>query len=235
MISLPNPLTVEERLQVPRLIGHDSLTPLIGAMGDVDYHLSHGKKIRKEAYDFLWAVIYLESTVMNLTSINPYPISKNDLISKKDLEKIFGIINSLKKNKVSYDFSNFKEFHGIPCLIYSVMHNLAKNGIEHNYGKEIEIHVEKSGFPNNASFIPDGAHNFERFIAFKVHDGGRGFKPISEKSYQDYFTIHPQSGRRGFGLYFTGLVAKVLMAPIEINSKPGDTTVTFYHPIYKEI
>lgn len=232
MIRLTNPLTIEERANISRAIGHDSLTPLTGALGSVEAHLFSGKELRKAVYDYLWAVVYLESTVMNLSSTNPYPISKDDLISKNDLEKIFGIINSLKKNKVKASFSEFKEFHGVPCLIYSVMYNLAKNGIEYNYGKEIDIHVEECDFPSNASFIPNGANIFDRFVAFKVHDLGRGFKQISEKQHHDYFTICPENGKRGFGLYFTGLVAKVLMAPVEIRSVPGDTTVTFYHPIY---
>ena len=113
-------------------------------------------------------------------------------------------------------------------LIYPLLFNFVKNSF--NYGAEnVSVDLEESDFPNQALHIPRGAKQFSRFYSFKVQDDGRGFP--EDFDYKNTLTVCPKS--RGFGLYFTGLVSKVLRAPVDIQSERGDTKISFYHPIYK--
>ena len=49
---------------------------------------------------------------------------------------------------------------------------------------------------------------------------------------QNAFVKAPPHRDTGFGLYFIGLAAKVLQAKVGVSSEPGNTTVSFFHPVY---
>ena len=122
-------------------------------------------------------------------------------------------------------------------LMFCILHNLIKNGISAQAPKNkaergIELVIQSYlGFPQQALLVPRGAEKYNEFMRFSVHNEGNAFpEKILSKDYLKKF-VH-QKGQSGFGLYFVKLAAKLLKAPIEISSKPGDTTVSFYHPIY---
>ena len=119
-------------------------------------------------------------------------------------------------------------------LISSVAYNLVKNVLGEpntdNSGIATLSLENVQGFPEDAVFVPEGARNYKEFAAFRVSDNGAGFS--QDKNWLEYFTRCPEKRQHGFGLYFTGLVAKMLRAPIGISSKPGNTRVSFYQPIY---
>jgi len=237
MITLPNVLTTEERLATTRLFDHDMtgiLHGIYGAMssafsGNVNEH----RKKRAIALGESFASFY--RTVNRLTQNDT--ISIDGMFSKDSTQ---GFIEDMED--CSYIFGeNFcleaiSNYSKIPVragdMTYCILHNLVKNSVWAG-AKSVNVLIEPSSFPESASFIPDGARNYKDFIAFRVHDNGRGFPSREAREYGSYFTTCPPKGEHGFGLYFTGLVAKVLRAPVEIKSVPGDTTVSFYHPVYE--
>ncbi len=134
---------------------------------------------------------------------------------------------------------NIGSFLSLRSLMHSVLYNLVKNGVDAQIGtsdkdEPVKLSVNyHPGFPENVLFIPEGAREYTNFVVFDVHNKGKSFpKDIPLES---YFTKPTPEKGRGFGLYFTKLAAKFLRAPVNITSEPGNTTVSFYHPIYVDL
>lgn len=238
-VKIKNPLTFEEKAQLNRLIGQDINTHLFIALNAVysseeDNNIFYIKTCH--VGDIIDHVGNVHGTIMNLSS-RVFNLEER-LLSKKHLVNNLNLLRDIqinKKNKVSYNISQNipDKFFYEANLIYCVLYNLVKNSFKHGNIKEVNISVEQNNWKNmNPCLIPKGSKKYNNFIGFHVQDNGKGFP--KDKDFREYFTKVPEEGGRGFGLYFTGLVSKVLRAPVEIKSKPGDTIVSFYQPIYSK-
>ncbi|MFH0977924.1 MAG: hypothetical protein V1837_01345 [Candidatus Woesearchaeota archaeon] len=237
-VELNNPLTIEERLSLPRLCGHDSMTyfavlsqmPAACKFGGKDFdskqyhavldHLSCGEAVIEalSQYDciFLTDAFY------------------NTRLDKASIERLISDMG-----QISYDVplqgsvQEVPRFLTLRPLMHSVVFNLVKNGgsaqrSSPDFGKAIEVAVEPSVFPDHSVFIPENATKYSHFIVFKVRNAGRPFPESPEYYFQRSI---PEKGD-GFGLHFVKMASKYLRAPVDIISKPGDTIVSFYHPVY---
>lgn len=97
---------------------------------------------------------------------------------------------------------------------------------------DINVNIDFQNFyPDKIIFQPAGSTNYKEFVGFHISNKEGGFS--KNKNLQEYFTKCPEKGARGFGLYFTGLISKLLQAPINIESQKGETKVSFFQPIYE--
>ena len=216
----------------------------------IDNHLRNVRPLTEGADDYIFAIANFLYTIKFLTQDERYKTRQGLIFEKTDskqIETMIRVLNKHHEEEIIPSIGNISEFLLAKNFVYPVLHNLVKNALWHNSRKPaeknkagiqfytvdpIQLIIEPANFPENPSFVPEGARDYSKFVAFRVHDTGEGFASEQEKSYETYFTKCPKKGEHGFGLYFTGLVAKVLRAPVEIKSIPGDTTVSFYHPIY---
>jgi signal transduction histidine kinase len=260
MVMLKNPLTTKERFQIPRLIGHNM----------ADYYTWVATEIERSC-DKQTPCSDITDSIMRLANpslmqigtlmysdkitLNQYtdPITVDRITDALDNFKL--VMNaSLGKDIADIKITTKRKFLSNIGLINGVLMNLCGNAKMATGGKKEQrislVCEEYSHFPETATFIPEGARDYNEFIAFRVHDNGKGFPQVSNnrqmlfegegfptargEMLKRYFTTCPQNREHGFGLYFTGLVAKVLRAPVEIQSVPGDTTVSFYHPVFEQ-
>lgn len=230
MVMLKNPLTTEERLAITRVLDHD--------MTNILNNIYSGASIRKRDNS--------TKLTANLNTFANFYRTLRTLI-QEDIVGMWSNCNQDKTERFAEDISENSrtidcrfclelqsQYSEIPMreqdFTQSVLHNLVKNSV-YAGAKLVRINIEPSGFPETATFIPEGARDYKDFIAFRVSDNGCGFPQGEDLNKR--FTVCPPKREHGFGLYFTGLVAKVLRAPVEIKSVPGDTTVSFYHPVYE--
>jgi hypothetical protein len=250
MITLTNPLTTEERLSVTRLINHDIESDMLANLHmGISNHLEHHVPIRNTLLNHTFSLYHFLHTIKFLSLNSKYDVKENSIFKNLDSNGLNQYVENLNFHHEGLIKPKKENF--ITCLLacdflYCMLHNLSKNAIIYNSRtpivkkgdnqfyktNPIDLIVEESSFPKNPTFAPEGCTDYDQFLAFKVKDTGKGFP--QEKDWQEYFTTCPEKGKHGFGLYFTGLVAKVLRAPVKIESEPGNTEVTFYHPMYPE-
>jgi hypothetical protein len=252
-MKLPNVLTVEERLSLARVHDHDMTDILHGIFG-----FSSSRKIptdekRNMRKNILCAYTSFYKTIWNLSCSDASYVDKSSSIcSGAEMMNDFyeQLRDSLREN---FCLNTTSSYLNVPFretdFMYCVVHNLVKNSLRAG-AKQIDIFLEPSRFPVDAIYVPNGARDYDEFMAFRVHDNGRGFPQVGkqgqifftgdgfptaqQEQYRKYLTMCPPEDEHGFGLYFVGLIAKVLRAPIGIQSSPGDTTVSFYHPVFEE-
>ncbi len=246
MITLTNPLTAEERQSTFGLHGHDLLGRSQVASSNIEVMLELGKSeegilARSRATANLNHLIY---TTLAIERLHRRELLLLDDIGYVDIRKIaenfLHVLPGENHNQaILVHSSNPREieFATEKSLLWPVLFNLVKNARKHSPTNEVYVSIEPhEKFPENACFVPEGARAYSHFVGLHVHNAGPGFPPREQRDYADYFNRRPAIlgiGRQGFGLYFTGLVSKVLRAPIEIKSVPGDTTVSFYHPRFE--
>ncbi len=229
MVQLTNPLTTQERLALTRVLDHDMTNVLDGIYGGVSRGGDNSTKLTANLNTF--ASFY--RTLRTLTQQDIVGMWKNCNQDKTD-RFVEDISENIRTIGGRFCLELQSQYSEIPMreqdFTQAVLHNLVKNSV--SAGAElVRINIKPSDFPETATFIPQGARDYKDFIAFRVSDNGCGFPQGENLSKR--FTVCPPKGEHGFGLYFTGLVAKVLRAPVEIRSVPGDTTVSFYHPVYE--
>ncbi len=236
--TLQNPLDLEERLQSTRLLGHDSGTHL-AILRNMDVK---DKKFDEEKYNATLAHIWrTQQTVALLTQqeeLQLWDDVSSTYFSPAIVSNFLrGVDKILIEGRISGKNESKSAFLSEACLLHSVLYNLIKNGFNAQAGTEhrghpIEVSVSDYGnFPENALFVPQLADNYNRFLKITIGNQGKGFP--DNVPLKDYFNRPaPSIGKRGFGLYFARLAAKVLRAPIEIESHQGGAKVSFYQPIY---
>jgi len=236
-VTLSNPLTIEERLQIPRLIEHDSIT-YFAILLNMPIRSTEFDKEKYEA--IIQHLGSVEQTIDFLTQspdINFEDVYSACRLDKRTITDLLSRVDKiLHKGRLEASVGDIDTFLSYKHLMHTVLFNFIKNSLNAQLGtndgdEDLKVNVAYSKFPENSVFIPDGARDYTNFVVFNFHNKGRGFpKDIPLK---EYFTrTVPERGASGFGLYFTKLAAKVLRAPINIVSEPGDTTVSFYHPVY---
>jgi signal transduction histidine kinase len=240
-VVLTNNLTTEERTSLARFGDHNFLTPFATEVMLIKRHISKGTKLAEEDSHRLEAVYIMTRDLLNLISKDRVYLSQlggENAIIKGYVERLVKYATSCYHylpKKINAESKSRQRFLGNDMILLSLICNLATNGIKMG-ASELSILVEdQNEFPQTATFVPEGARDYSRFVAFRVHDNGKGFPQDNKEKWREYFTRCPARGEHGFGLYFTGLVAKVLRAPVEIQSVPGDTTVSFYQPVYVDL
>ena len=234
---LSNPLSIEERLQVPRLIGHDSVGVLAIILNDVLIAQMHNDCSKTKNTPYLVQHIgMINETIGSLILLDEYslhPNSSTDYFDDFSLQDEFNRIKALFKGKMAFskDISHEKVLSDTN-LVHCVLYNLSKNAFDIG-AKKVEVSVKEHNTLQDIVYSPEGSLDYTDFVGFHVHDNGRGFP--SGKDLREYFTTIPERKSSGFGLYFVGLAAKVLRGQVGIKSEPGDTTVSFYHPIYVDL
>jgi signal transduction histidine kinase len=234
-IILPNTLTTEERLSLTRLLGHDTFSLLNSAFVEIALSTRKNLPVEKETVHYLELVHAVGRTISGLaetenlilggTGVKPY--------DSETLEWMGDCLNIVNEGLLEKNISKNINFEGDKNILLVVLNNLIKNARACSKKLPVTLSVERTDFPLSANYIPEGARNYSEFIALRISNSGKSFPSEKEKSYDSYFTEKHKRGNRGFGLYFTGLAAKVLQAPVEIKSIEGKSTVSFYHPNYR--
>lgn len=238
---LPNPLSLEQRTSFTRVIDHD-VDSVMGDMRATVDRLVHPDQIPSppSQHRLDQVMQYVDFTINTFQAIQsivgshgekeiPLEASNNGLTKflstyfGDKIPKKFTITGSLKPRFLTQE-----------TLLELIFLTLVKNANNHAAPSKIELAIgEPQPFPTNALYIPQGAENYSNFISFQVKDNGRGF-PADYPFMQKITTDPKTTSGRGFGLYLTGLASQVLRAPIDIQSRPGDTIVSFYHPVFEE-
>ncbi len=231
--KLANPLDLEEKLELPRLIGHDSIGVSNILMSKIHGVIEGGKVPASNLKSYVGLINNIQLSVFLLSQHDEFRFSdsiSNQYMDNKKLKGLFGKLKLSNKIKLEVAYESIKPFLTENNILTSVLFNLVKNANSHCYDR-LSMNVKKhEGFPKHTVFIPEGAEEYNDFISFEVCNDGLGF---DEKiPLKDYFTKTPEKGSRGFGLFYTKLASKVLRAPVNIESRAGDTKVSFYHPIY---
>jgi hypothetical protein len=244
---LSNPLSLQERLSCTRLFDHDNLHVLCWAKDMLDLvHILVEDGLFQELEERK-ALIY-KSVDWVLHTNNVMRINSDlaeDILAFESMESSSGYArmlrvmgNSLERGGIISEGDVSSEFRTVEPLLYCTLFNLVKNGVRAQ--RKVNIEKEKvpvrlcaelySGVPA-ACFVPAGAEQYDRFVRFSVQDCGKGFS--SDVSFEKLFCGEPpKKWKHGFGLYFVGLAARVLRAPIGIESVAGNTKVSLYHPIF---
>lgn len=229
---MENPLTLEERVKVTKLIGHDLASHLLRIANVASKELKlNPKKVSYEhqhCYNVLNSITILSGYTDNCYFERTNPESINFMLK---------LLSSMFEDRVSYSSNIFRRsFKTQKELIYTYLYNSTKNALKHGYSKDGKIKINVSHFTGE---IPDPVYVSEEsscngsFIVFSVNDNGPGFpkdKPLKEWL---EFGNSSRDGA-GFGLYYATLVSKFLRSPLVINSEKGNTNISLYHTINLE-
>ena len=235
---LNNGLYKDERLSVSRLAGHDSLALIHKIFKD----LGDASKASPNLM-LLRDINYCVNMLTQQDEIVLCDDCDDDYFdNSSDYASLISFIKSL--NKVHPEVNYFGEedigdFLSQKSILNVVFHNLIKNSVvaQNNAGvrrgeEVVFFWVAPSGFPDNYCYLPEGAQEFKNFVGFHFLNYGTRFP--DEPSFIERLTHCPKSGEGGFGLYFTGLAAKLFRAPVSIHSDMKGSVVSFYHPVYGE-
>jgi hypothetical protein len=243
-ITLANPLTLEERLQVTRLLSHDVSDYLNELRCGVGVEVP--EIFRKRLQAIVNHIDNTQISVANLIHDDSFDIACNyNWCLRNESERTFFIErlrrlfpgNFQKPAGLDYAQTSPGELQVMNCcfdhyflsyesLLHSVLFNLIKNGLAAQKEGERKVLLQVrilERFPREPNFIPEGARDYDRFVAFDVLNKGRF---SSEIPFSQHLT---DSSKEGFGLYFVGLAAKVLRAPIIMETGNDSTRICFYH------
>jgi len=236
MDTYPNPLTIEERLSVGRLLDHDFRQVNGCVVGAATSSVKYKHKFPKYG---LYA-LRLSEAIVNSVMIMQRPVLY--LNSPKRFEKLdFNslVVESGKsagiemKFKLDYDFENDAVLPEVMiCTLWNWVRNAGKAA--RFVGQDnlcIKVGVSKTNNLSEVVYVPSTAIDTPKYLAFSVNDNGPGFP--KDKDLVSCLTNCPDYDKSGFGLYFSGLVAKAFRCKIGMHSVPGNTTFTLYHPLIK--
>lgn len=223
VIMVKNPLTLEEKVSVNNLIGHD-LAEQHGSLfiPGQDQQIVYAKHHHVRC-------MFIAISQMTLGDNCSYQ-SSNITDGLEVMQRVF---KGKGKNLVLEINTNTKELVTEKHVRYAALYNLAKNGfnaMRQDGTVTITLSEHICGRIENPVFIPEGI-KLGYFLKYDVHDTGSGFpkdKPL-KKFLELGVTSRPHGS--GFGLYFATLASKYLQAPLAVTSEPGSTHITLYHPI----
>jgi len=230
VIKLPNPLKTKERLRIPRLLGHNSHAIIGRAM----------RKVREDKKDLATGLLSfigdIEETVEVLTHGGGIYLGTGlNFLKDYELQNLLRELNKVYEDELKIEVEINIPFSTSRAILNTLLGNIIDNAINIQYNQRRKITKVRAefllGFPETAIYIPDGARDYQEFVRFSVQNPGEFPR---DKPLMDRLTICPERGKRGFGLYFTGLAAKVLRAPVDIKSEKEIVDVSFYHPIYRD-
>ena len=230
--TLPNVLTSKEKLQIPKLIGHDTIGNLSRAYAIFERiahperypSISNLEEIGKINVD---SVVKIERCIEALTQSEEIYTKR---IKTTYFSAGFPYLFEQMADNLEIGLDCPESFISNEDILHSVLINLIRNAWKNICeGDKIKLSASQNEFPSRALYIPVGAREYQKFIRFSVQNPGEFPR---DKPLIDRIRVCPPRGRNGFGLYFTGLAAKVLRAPVDIKSENGVVDVSFYQPVY---
>lgn len=242
-----NPLTLEERLSVTQLLDHDLGTARAILVSQVllqelsrnehtaNYALKRLKpELQKACMFHIWEIIDSVGILTNDGYSSSRPIDQEYFETElAQLKLMFGLRRVSKEAEIQYASNITGKFNSYEPLLYSVLYNLVKNslGATKQKGKIRLTVTNYSGSVQNPIFASNETPLEGDFVKLTVTDDGQGFP--EDKSLKDFLNLGTTTKKAGtgFGLYYVGLVCKFLRGHLTIDSKPGDTNVTIYHPL----
>ena len=229
---MKNPLTLEERAQVPLLIEHD----IYSSLRDISLAASGTRQLSPD--EVLNKYQHVKDVLSSITTLCTYIDDLFfDLISAQDLEnklkQVVAVLGGPKKG-ISYSASVEISFTSNLSLLYTALFNLTKNAYgfkDDNDGKVVITVSEFSGGIPNAIYVSAESPTEGNFIRLAVQDNGPGFP--SDKPLTEFLKlgVSTRGSNPGFGLYYVTLVCKALRSHLTIDSKQGETAVAIYHPL----
>ncbi len=229
-----NPLTLEERVDVTHLIGHDIANLQNTLFLNIYNSIEESSKPDMNKIDPKFR--HLRYVLLSITSLatNNDCFVRDSKPANIELE-LKQLTSVLGDDRVSYSIEIVKTFKSNLPVLYTALYNLTKNAlrlVDPEEGK-VDINVSQfAGVIKNPTYTSERSPEYGEFIRFNVHDNGPGFpadKPLKE--WLEFGTTTGGSSRTGFGLYYVTLVSKFLRSPLVIDSKKGDTNISLYHTI----
>jgi len=228
---IKNNLTEDEKAQVTRILDHDASEPLVGLIENVRRGLPDTKITLQPNFEYMFSAAMHIKYIIDCVEV----LTRNKEIyvdHEINLSWLARHLNTLSHNKLQTDIDkNSEEFLAKSELVYPVLFTLFKNSLIRGNAKKVVLSSELSGFPEQALYVPENASRYRKYLAMHLTDDGKGF-PEGFDFLKALTTCIPER-TRGFGLYFTGLIGKVLAAPIHIVSEPENCRVSLYHPVYE--
>ncbi len=246
-----NPLSDRERVHVMRLYDHDTVS-LLHSVRDVlelaDMLVEDGKweelaakRVRlTHAQEWVGHVHYMSRAMAKLAEDTVHLTNWNEPPNYTSVIRVLEQAVVLSRGNVEAAGEMPIDFRTNASVLYCMLFNLVKNGVaaQRKLSKDLEkepvrLRAEMYVGVPPACFVPSGCEGYEKFVRFSVQDCGKGFG--SDVALEELFYREaPAKWEHGFGLYFVGLAARVLRAPIGIESVAGDTKVSLYHPVFRE-
>lgn len=226
---MKNPLSKDERLDVVRALGHD----LMGTFGRIssEIQLVRDYGCVCENPDHLLTQHAHAQNVIKAVSFLAAPDRFVSIKASTQIKKTLAILEDVLLEPVGRSENFDTPLVTSLYPLYAAMYNLAKNAIDHN-PKDTQVFVDVRLYEGDIPGKVFGlSPDTDSFIRFSVLDTGKGFdesRPLEEYLRE---AVSTKGAQRGFGLYFTSLVCKYLGAPLGIESCPGQTRVSIYHPM----
>jgi len=231
---MKNPLSLEEKLAVRKLIGHDLkgvLSVILQNSGSKDGRFPEPSK--EESY-----VVHICEIISSIELLSEENVQIFDRVDNENLERelidLTKFLKYRKKIDAQYSIEINDDFNSFDSLIYSALYNLAKNAQQFTKpeDRKISVHISQfSGVIPIADYISHEMPLEGDFIKFNVNDNGQGFPSGMPKSDLLKLGVSTRGEGSGFGLYYVSLVCKFLRSHLAIDSKPGNTNVAIYHPL----
>jgi len=244
-VSLKNPLTDYEKAQMLRLCGHDMLSEFF-TLGS---KLAEKEPPIKEIWDYMSHFQYLTKSLalFGLDNVNLLGTASERLDSlllgrgeHRTLNTLKYMIKGELEVSVTDKWATPRNFVSLEPILYATFRNLVKNAENSQISKSLDLKTTLEmtptiELPEDVLYVPEGARDYDLFASFNIRNLGPEFKR------EDALELLQESNRRGFGMYFTGLVSKFLRAPVDVQSVKHDsdeskelyeTTVSLYHPYY---
>ena len=252
---MKNPLTLEERAVVGQAFTHDfngilSVLSNLFNIRRLGKTLSFPMEVEASHLNHLHitsnAVAYLSSPRIEYLS----PITENDIRHVRDVISMKGVDNT------AFSWDLRVKIQTVPELIQTALYCLARNSSNVADKSQLSIQISANEFngriPNlvyRCPIIPESALEGQfltllrslhisdiayyptegHFGVFSVHDNGQGFP--RDRPLADFLKPDVSTSGGGFGLYYVTLVCKYLRSHLAIDSQPGNTTVSIYHPL----
>lgn len=233
---MKNPLTLEERAHTLGLVGHD----LGNVMGNLSFMHLESRNARRNRGTYEKRGLYLQHMFDTLNALKSFA-SENIGVDSEDSRSIESNLRMIKemlayhKADIHYkvDLHNLRLNTNVP-LVYTALYNLAKNSLRfvpEEGGLIIISAFDFQGQVPNLVYANDKTLTEGRFVNFNVRDNGSGFS--NDRPTSDFLKlgVSTKENGGGFGLYYASLVCKFLGAHLAIDSQPGNTTVSIYHPL----
>lgn len=229
-IRLSNPLSDKEKLSASRLFLHkidDAERKISLNFGNQELEeacIKHMTLISQAAYFIQQDNFSLWENIPQYIFTNKFEMTSMAYFLKR--------LESIYFGKLETSIEDSRDFLACKPVLHVVLSNLIENSIAEQEKSSSEEKIVlrvgyQEGFPKSLVYVPRGARDYQNFMFFRIEDKGKGFS-------DDKLLERLTTDNYGFGLYFTGLAARLLRAPIEIHSEPGNTSVSFFNPIYSE-
>ena len=196
---------------------------------------------------------HLTRTLGALASLSEEKMQVND-IPMTELEHLLmsmvegqTALEQIPYGKVKLEFNSSGVIHSNLNLLYAATFNLYKNARQQTL-KEGRIKIELSDFsgrpenivPRSQKEKPGQGVNLSSpiiqsekgdYLEIKVNDTGPG---LTKNKLLNLLTKGPfPEGRRGLGLFYVARICEYLDAYLSVDSMPGNTNFTIYHPLTK--